>query len=157
MGNLTNERRRALYDFMIARAKCDEYYVLQRGAVKEAAAHFKVSTKTVSRIWRRARGNLLAGKGVDVESRIKGNSGRKSKQLSPEVIQSVPVSKRTTLRQLSIAISVPLSTLHGHLKSGILRSHTNNLKPHLTPVNKQERLRFCFERIIKMEHADLKK
>lgn len=70
MTNLTDERRQALCDFMLSVADgC--FYKLERGAVKKAAKTFNVSTKTVYRIWSRAKENLHNGKGVDVRSGIK--------------------------------------------------------------------------------------
>ena len=81
---------------------------------------------------------------VDLEHKKKGRSGRKHKYETKdlEVVATVPLSDRTTLRSLSFAIDIPTSSLGRLLKSGHILRHSSNLKPFLLERNKEKRMNF---------------
>lgn len=58
-------------------------------------------------------------------------------------VLNVPLHKRNTIRSLARALGVKRSSLHRWFNEGLLRRHSNSLKPFLKDANKQERLRFC--------------
>ncbi|VFQ96364.1 unnamed protein product [Cuscuta campestris] len=64
-----------------------------------------------------------------------------------QVVADTPLRKRTNLRALAAAIGKPKSTVHEWVKRGMLRSHSNAIKPYLTEANKISRLRFCLDQI----------
>ncbi|ETV89937.1 hypothetical protein H310_15221, partial [Aphanomyces invadans] len=79
--------------------------------VSEISATYGVHKATGWRVWRRGQSS---GTTVDVNSRIKGHSGGKSKYDVDDVeqrIKSVPIVKRQTYRALSRAVSIPKSTI----------------------------------------------
>ncbi|ETV90873.1 hypothetical protein H310_14429 [Aphanomyces invadans] len=76
----------------------------------------------------------------------KGNSGRQVKRTSDEVeaaIRGVPQMHRQTLRSLSAACAVPMATIFRHMKNPRYKARSNYVKPHLTPGNIQEELKFA--------------
>ena len=109
--NLSNEARNAVVQFLLQHRKDDGK--LKKGCLTDAATHFKVSTKTVTRIWDRYIGTANdRGVGGDVSSR-KGNCGRKKRHIDKlNDIANIPLNQRGNLRSLSCAINVPMTTLH---------------------------------------------
>lgn len=139
--NLSPNTRQAVYHALLELSNNNK---LKQGSIKTTANKFNISVKTVSRIWHQARKSLADGAEVaDVKSRKKGHVGRKLKNFDPELIKSVPLNNRRTIRSLAASINVPKSTVHNRLKSGVLRRHSNAVKPFLTDANKIERLKYC--------------
>lgn len=138
---MTDDDRQLLAEFLLLRVK--EGVVLKHGALKAASEQFKVSTQTVTIVWRRVRSCLLNGLPVDVKSRRKGAVGRKKVPLDLSLVEAVPLNQRRTLRSLSCVIGVSIATLHRRLKTGELRVHSNSLKPYLNHENMRERVTFC--------------
>lgn len=97
---------------------------------------------TVQRIWKRDKVTASSGR-VDVSNRKSGNCGRKRITLEPTRTTDVPLHKRTTLRSLSMAMNVSLTTLFRRQKEGFIRRHTNSIKPFVNEDNKKGRIRFC--------------
>jgi len=64
-------------------------------------------------------------------------------QVDLSEVLNVPLHRRTTIRSLAKAIGVTRSTLYRWFKEGLLRRHSNTLKPLLREENKKERLRWC--------------
>ncbi|VFQ65353.1 unnamed protein product [Cuscuta campestris] len=64
-----------------------------------------------------------------------------------KAIADTPLRKRTNVRSLAAAIGKPKSTVHEWIKRGLLRSHSNAIKPYLTDANKISRLRFCLDQV----------
>lgn len=58
-------------------------------------------------------------------------------------MREIPLSKRTTMRDLSCALDVSASTIHRRVNSGDIRKHSSAIKPSLTEEHKRARLRFC--------------
>lgn len=138
--NLTNEQRREMYEELLLR--CDDGK-LRRGCIGEVAAMFSVSRKTIHRIWSRAKDCFAVGLRVDVSSKLARRSSQKRRQIDWNKIVEIHLNRRTNIRSLSEAMKVPKSTLHKRIKEGMIRPHSNALKPYLSEENKIARLHFC--------------
>ena len=68
---------------------------------------------------------------VDVSSWKKGRAGRKKKELDIEKIKNGPLHRRGNLRSLAKAVDVPESTFFDRFSEGIIRRHSNAVKPQL--------------------------
>jgi hypothetical protein len=94
---------------------------------------FSVSTAVIYRIWRQVRQT------GDATHKKTKNCGRNSIQK----VRDVPLAKRSTLQSLAFALGISKTTLLKFVKEGILRRHSNALKPYLKEDNMKARLRFC--------------
>ena len=119
---------------------------LTREIVEEVAASFSVSARTVRRIWQHARQCFLRGAEIDV-SNHRSHCGRKRVQIDLNMLRDIPVSKRRTLDDLSRHLKVSKATLSKLKKEGLIRKHSNSLKPHLTQQNMKERLQWCISKL----------
>lgn len=141
--NLTDPERRAVYEKLLTHFNDGK---LKNGAIAQVAGHFGISTRTVSRIWKRGQDSIAAGSPfADVSSHRKKNCGRKVIPLNLEALKEVPLLQRQNIRSLSAALEVPKSTLHDKFKSGQIRRTSNTIKPLLTEKNKMHRLQFALE------------
>lgn len=152
--NLTNPERQALFQELLKRSKDGK---LQHGTIRETATRFNISERTVSRIWKRgsetATNYLTPG---NVDSRKKGNSGRKKKSLSEihSKIKAAPYNKRTTLRSLAESTGISKSTLHRSKKRGDILRHSSSIKPSLTHQNKMQRIDHALSQVTLNERID---
>lgn len=73
--------------------------------------------------------------------------GRKKVEIDLSLVTAVPLRQRANIRALAKSVSVSKSTLHSRIKEGVLRAHTNAIKPDLTHQNKIARLRFCLSMV----------
>ncbi|EEE60901.1 hypothetical protein OsJ_14595 [Oryza sativa Japonica Group] len=101
------------------------------------------SIRTVQRIWKKAKVCREQGIAVNVDSRKHGSSGRKKVEVDLSLIAAIPLQQKSNIRSLAQALGVPKSTLHRWFKEGLIRRHSNSLKPYLKEANKKERLRWC--------------
>ena len=76
------------------------------------ACLFNTSVRTVERIWEDANIQMQKGEEVDISSRMKGQVGRKRKDLDLPIMTTVPLNKRRTIRSLAKHLGVDRSTLH---------------------------------------------
>jgi hypothetical protein len=144
--NLTDDARVGVYQYLLSRSIDGQ---LRHGSLKDAAIRFNISAKTVSRIWNRGRSSANETTGAsDVQSRKKGNVGRKRKEIDLQVVKDVPLHRRMNIRSLAHSIGESKSTVHRLVKSGSIKAHTNALKPFLTDANKIERLQYCMSMIV---------
>ena len=104
---------------------------------------FNVKRGRVQDIWRRAKQCCAQGIPINITSRKKKNSGCKKNEIDLSDVANVPLQLRGTLRSFASALGIPKSTLHRMLKSGMLRRHSNTLKPLLKEENKKSRLQWC--------------
>jgi hypothetical protein len=80
---------------------------------------------------------------VDVSSRKPKNTGRKKVVVDLSMVTSVSLLQRSTIRSLAGAIGMSKSAVHRCYKEGLIRRHSNTLKPYLKEANKKERLQWC--------------
>ena len=110
--NATNEERIALVAFL---SQSHKNGCLNKGAIDAAMIYFPFKRSQIKVIWIIARVAAVdTNVRVDFTTKKKGNSGRKlkySQESLMTVIQSTPLSQRSTLRSLSKATLIPLSTL----------------------------------------------
>ena len=136
------------------------------GAMQEVATSFGVHRGTISKLWRAvinkidAHVNNQDDEPVDIDSLVMNDTqiyesgrkltGRKMKwdttALKVEV-RTLRLSDRSNLRQISLNVAVPYSTLHGFLKKGHFRRHTSALKPHLTEENMVARMAYALDEV----------
>nr|GMD72821.1 Transposase, Tc1-like protein [Ipomoea batatas] len=120
---------------------------VKHGSVKEVANMYSVSTRTVSRIWKKGIACVANGVQVDVSLNLSGNVGRKRIAINPEDVARIPLNRRTTIRSMASALSMSKTSLHRRVKDGSLKSHSNAVKPMLTVENRKVRLQFCISMI----------
>jgi hypothetical protein len=134
--NLLNENRMAIFNVVLGRSFEGR---LIKGTLDMVGSHFGVSRSTIQRIWKRGK---ESGVHVNVSHKRK-NCGRRKTQIDFDGIRDIPLHKRTSVRSTSYALNVSKSTLHRALKSGVIRRHSNAIKPYLKEENKRARLQFC--------------
>lgn len=120
--------RRAVLEFLLQRTNGD--HQLNPHAIKKAVDAFKTSMRTVSRLWTRAKPGVMAGTAADIGSRKKGNCVRKKRLVDVADIGNIQSLDRTSLRSLSAAIGMPVSTLHLRLKQGDIHRSQRRSKNH---------------------------
>jgi transposase len=120
---------------------------LPSGTIKSAAEKFIVSTKTISRIWRRSK-ETPENSPANVVSKKAGHVGRKRIHLDlGEKLKAVPLRRRKNLRSIAFELNISKSTLHRRLKEGEFRAHSSALKPFLKEENHRSRIEFVLSRI----------
>ena len=99
-----------------------------------------------------------AGVPVDVSCKRKKNCGRKKVAIDLSRIATIPLNKRTTLRDLAHKLGVKRSMLHRCFKQGKIRQHSNTLKPYLRDDNKKARLQYCLSMLdaSRLQFIDMK-
>ena len=137
---LTDAQRYAAYTSLHAKSTRGK---LPKTATKEVAAFFHTHIRVIQKIWKTAREQIALGLEVDVSNKKTGRCGRKPAEIDVSRITAIPLNRRSTLRSLAKSLDVGISTLHRKFKLGLLRRHSNTLKPHLKESNKRERLQFC--------------
>jgi hypothetical protein len=135
--NLCNADRMAIYNILLGKSVEGR---LIRGAIDMVKSQFSVSRSTIQRIWKQGKNS---GVYVDVSHKRTKNAGRKRVQVDFNRLRDIPLRKRTCIRSTSSAMNMSKSTLHRYIKLGVLRRHTNAIKPFLREENKRSRLRFC--------------
>ncbi|PNX75296.1 mariner transposase [Trifolium pratense] len=135
--SLCNEDRMAIYNTLLGKSVEGR---LIRGAIDMVKSQFSVSRSTIQRIWKQGRNS---GVYVDVSHKLTKNVGRKRIQVDFNRLRDIPMRKRTSIRSTSSAMNMSKSTLHRYLKMGVLRKHSNAVKPFLREENKKSRLQFC--------------
>ncbi|XP_059634636.1 uncharacterized protein LOC132276975 [Cornus florida] len=104
---------------------------------------FSICARTISRIWHQLVENLSNGLAIDVSSKKRNRVGRKRLQVDLNKVSEIPLRQRTNIRSLSFVMQVAKSILHRRIKDGLIRPHSNALKPSLTEKKKKARLLFC--------------
>ncbi|KAL4346841.1 hypothetical protein GQ457_17G010120 [Hibiscus cannabinus] len=117
---------------------------LKKGSVSKIAVMFLVSRKTVTRLWKQAKTFMEQGRVFDVGI-LHQLRNRSKKRISMDLdhILEIPLRKQTNIRSMAKALDVSKSTLHRRIKEGLIKPHTNAMKPYLTDANKRARVHFC--------------
>ena len=116
---------------------------LKRNSTTIIAAKYNVHIRTVQRVWQRAKKCWAHGIAINVDGLKPNNCGRKKIEVDLSTVPDIPLNRRGTIRSLANALGVNKSTLHRSFKEGLLRRHSNSLKPYLKEENKKDRLRWC--------------
>ncbi|GMI77351.1 hypothetical protein HRI_001404400 [Hibiscus trionum] len=138
---LSKEQRQALFETLL---KLNNNGKLPKGSIHQIAAMFLVSTKTVSRLWNKVKRSVEQGIVVDVGSLYHRRTFTKRMvSLNMDRILEIPLRRRTNIRSMAKALDMSKSTLHRRIREGLIKPHTNAIKPYLTDANKRVRLQFC--------------
>ena len=142
---LSNEERTTIYHQLLQKSVDGK---LRRGITNVVASSFSVSRRTIQRIWKRAKESEIH----DVSHRKTKNYGRKRIQIDPNQISQIPLRQRTNIRSLSFAMKTNPTSVFRLLKSGVIRRHSNAIKPLLKEENKRVRLEFCLSMLEGIPH-----
>lgn len=131
---------------------------LARGAVSRVAGEFLISTRQVSRLWKRAQ-RAYEDTGVyQLYHRREGNCGGPplydDDDLKERALQ-VSMEKRGTLRAVANALGVSVATVHKKKKQKVILSHTNSIKPFLSEQNMLVRALYCVDEVIQQPSGGL--
>ena len=125
---------------------------LPKGSHDTLSAKYKISVKTVKRLWQPVRAALLNGDTkVDISVKRKGNCGRKKKNRKEitDAIKIIRFKDRRSLRTMQVAlkrkgVDVSLSTLSSiGKKCKTIWKKKLRLKPMLAEEHRRERFEFC--------------
>ncbi|XP_057774928.1 uncharacterized protein LOC130993909 [Salvia miltiorrhiza] len=119
----------------------------KRGRMQAAAVKFAVCRRTVNRLWTAAKKQQTQGQYIHSSSGKINKSRRKRVEIDLQLISTLELSKRSTIRRLASGISCSKSTVGRWISKGLIMAHTSAIKPDLTAPNKLLRLRFSLEAI----------
>jgi DNA-binding Xre family transcriptional regulator len=134
---MTEEFTTLVFQTLLGRSKNGK---LGKKDTTDVAEQFGISLRSTKKLWKRGKIHLGQGIPVNVASRKRGRVGRKKIQADLEHLRNVPLKDRMTLEDISEVLGISKSTLHRYLQQGLLRCHSNTIKPHLTNDNKMSRL-----------------
>ncbi|XP_057791331.1 uncharacterized protein LOC131008473 [Salvia miltiorrhiza] len=118
-----------------------------RGKMKAMEEKFHVCRRTVSHIWAEAKQQQSQGHAINSSSKKIARPRRKRVEIDLELIASLDLTKRSTIRRIASGINCNKSTVGRWIDQGLIKAHTSALKPDLTTQNKLLRLRFCLDAI----------
>ncbi|XP_057782201.1 uncharacterized protein LOC131000348 [Salvia miltiorrhiza] len=142
--DLTTAERNTIVQFLLHNSNNGKP---KRGKIQEAIIKFGCSRRTVRRLWAAARKQYDNGEHMNSVSTKIQKPRRKRVQIDLELISSLELSKRSTIRRLAVGINCSKSTVGRWVNKGLIRAHTSAIKPDLTAPNKLLRLRFSLEAI----------
>ena len=121
--NLSPLDRRQILEYLLnyRKREDDHDHKLLYGTFASASRRFGCSQQTVGRIWQRYISTCGPdGLGGDISSQME-KTGRHRKEFDVlERIRTIPIEKRGTLRDLSAATGISVSTLYRRVKEGKL-------------------------------------
>ena len=141
---LTERERQDIYEDLLRLSNNGK---LKRDSTTLIAAKYNVHVRTIQRVWQRAKNCLAHGIPVDVKSLRPKNCGRKKIQVDLTRVADIPLNRRGTIRSLAYGLQSSKSTVHRLFKEGMLRRHSNALRPYLKEENKQARLRWVLSKL----------
>ncbi|XP_057791129.1 uncharacterized protein LOC131008257 [Salvia miltiorrhiza] len=140
--DLSTKDRNKIVQFLLANLKNGKP---RYGAMKEAAALFNSSQRTVTRLWAAAKKQKEKGDEIFLTSHKPGAARRKRVSVDIELIQSLELHKRSTIRRLAVGINKSKSTVWRWVNKGLIRAHSSAIKLDLIAPNKLMRLCFSLE------------
>lgn len=141
--DLTNEERAIVFQILLEKSINGK---IPHGSVSPLASKYGVHKATIWRIWKRGRDSINSGTGLaDVSHNRAGKCGapKRDHDEIQAAVSAVPLHKRTTLRSLSAATTIPKSSLFDAKTEGVIMRHSSSVKPALTEKNKLDRLRYA--------------
>jgi len=155
--DLTEEDRKKVVSELLANCTHENgEATLARGAQDAVAKKFDINQSTVSRIWKRAKSNWKDNGAYRATPQKKGNCGRKPLYDPEEVkaaLKSIPLSGRRTIRKIAAALGIPKTTIHKMKCDGVIRAHTNDIKPILTPENQFIRVLYAANEVERLPNG----
>ncbi|XP_057810274.1 uncharacterized protein LOC131024753 [Salvia miltiorrhiza] len=140
--DLSNSDRNKIVQFLLSNLKNGKP---RYGSMKEAASVFNSSQHTVARLWAAAKKQRENGEEIYLTNAKPGAARRKRISVDIELIQSLELHKRSTIRRFAVGINQSKSTVWRWVNKGLIRAHSSAIKPDLTAPNKLLRLHFSLE------------
>ena len=137
---LSDKERYAVYIALHAKSKGGR---LEKDTTKKVAEYFNVGIQVIQRIWKHAREQVALGLKVDVDNRKTRRCGPNKMEIDLSKIATIPLNRRSNLRSLANSLGVSIATVLQKFMLGMIRRHSNTLKPYLREENKRERVKFC--------------
>jgi hypothetical protein len=112
---------------------------------------FKCSARTVQRIWKHGKSVPLENAEqvlVAISPKKKKRNGRKRKSIDIDAVQTVPLSKRKSIRSLAFQLGVSPSLVFREYKRRAIKAHSSSLRPLLAESNRMNRMRFVLSKLI---------
>jgi hypothetical protein len=144
---LTALETRRIISLLLFEVKDGENFEkLRRGAHTTVARQFHVHPQTIRKVWARActnfrDPNIRAFRGSPQKHKC-GRNQKWDHDAVREAVTTIPITQRKSLRSLSSALRIPLTTLF-RMKTNdnpVIIPHTNVLKPLLTPEHQFQRV-----------------
>lgn len=82
-----------------------------------------------------------------MSTNLAGRVGRKRVHFDLNLVKEALLCRRTNIPSLACVVDMATTTVFRRIKEGVIRSHTNAIKPYLTEENKRARLQFCLSMI----------
>ncbi|XP_057793784.1 uncharacterized protein LOC131010326 [Salvia miltiorrhiza] len=142
MKDLSSFERAAIIEFLLEGSKNGKP---SRGKITAAVQRWSCCRRTISRTWAAAKERRANGEVMSSVSKKTMRPRRKLVALDLQLIASLDLSKRSTIRKLACGVKCSKSTVGRWVKTGLIRAHSNAIKPDLTAPNKLLRLRFSLE------------
>ncbi|XP_074287884.1 uncharacterized protein LOC141613048 [Silene latifolia] len=118
-----------------------------RGTMLEVAQQYGVTRKAITNLRNEAKQQRDARELINVNSKLKGREGTNKVIFDTAKFKSIHYKLRTTQKRVVAAMAVSQSTVCRWVKSKVIRSHTNAIKPSLTDKNKLARLIFGLSKL----------
>ena len=118
---------------------------LKKGMINKIASDYGVSRVTISKLWQKVLQSTRKGEVPNVQTNYKG--GSQGILLDLEKVRSIPLHLRTNVRTLACQLGASKSKVHRLIQKGKIKSHSNALKPFLTPSNMEARVNFVLKHI----------
>lgn len=138
--NMSTEQKNAMAQRMIGGLVNGKF---QKGLIQELAASFGCHRRTVYKVWKLVEAQRRRGMPVFLSSKKVGVRREKSVKLDIEKMKTIKFHERNTIRKLGQGLGVSKSTIGRWKKEGVIRAHTNAIKPSLTDSNFLSRLKHC--------------
>ena len=119
--------------------------MLKKGTISEIVSEFGVSRMTISKIWKVVLQSIKDGEDPNVQRKYKG--GNQRYVLNLQQVQSIPLHLRSNIRTLACQLNACKSTVYRLIQKEKIKSHSNALKPYLTPLNMESRVKFILNHI----------
>ncbi|XP_057792582.1 uncharacterized protein LOC131009299 [Salvia miltiorrhiza] len=116
-----------------------------RGKLTAEVQKWKSSRRTISQLWAAAKKQNDHGEVISCLSKKPSTPRRKRVEIDLGLIASIDLTKKSTIRKLACGIGCSKTTVGRWIQFGLIRAHTNAIKPDLTAPNKLLRLRFSLE------------
>ncbi|XP_057803150.1 uncharacterized protein LOC131018445 [Salvia miltiorrhiza] len=140
--DLSSFERAAIIEFLLEGSKNGKP---SRGKITAVVQRWSCCRRTISRTWAAAKERRANGEVMSSVSKKIMRPRRKLVALDLQLIASLDLSKRSTIRKLACGVKCSKSTVGRWAKTGLIRAHSNAIKPDLTAPNKLLRLRFSLE------------
>ncbi|XP_057811528.1 uncharacterized protein LOC131025759 [Salvia miltiorrhiza] len=140
--NLSNAERNQIVQYRLQNLKNGKP---RKGAMKVAVTIFNSLQRTVTRLWAAAKKKKEKGEQIYLTSAKPNAPRRKRVHVDIDLIQSLELHKRSTIRRLAVGINRSKSTVWRWVNQVLIRAHTSAIKPALTTPNKLLRLQFSLE------------